>query len=61
MPASYRLTDLALPYLLDTDDVSLSAKGLYQLVSVIIGPTPLLSLRLHRVSVERPSGANAWS
>ena len=32
MPASYRLTDLALPYLLDTDDVSLSAKGLYQLV-----------------------------
>ncbi len=32
VPASYRLTDLALPYLLDTDDLSLCAKALYELV-----------------------------
>jgi len=32
MPAMYRLTDLALPYLLDNSDLSFCAKGLYILI-----------------------------
>lgn len=32
MPATYRMTDLASPYLLDSSDISFRAKNLYLLI-----------------------------